>query len=46
MKQPTPNPAPTLKAQIAQRIAQAPASAVWTPVDFLDLGKRDAVDKT
>jgi hypothetical protein len=29
-----------------QRIRQAPAATVWTPVDFLDLGGRDAVDKT
>jgi hypothetical protein len=28
-----------------QRIGQAPAAAVWTPADFLDLGSRDAVDK-
>ena len=29
-----------------QRISQASGSTVWTPVDFLDLGNRDAVDKT
>jgi hypothetical protein len=34
-----------LKTQIAGRI-QAQPDAVWTPVDFLDLGSRDAVDKT
>ncbi len=34
-----------LKTQIAGRI-QATPEAVWTPVDFLDLGSRDAVDKT
>jgi hypothetical protein len=34
-----------LKTQIADRI-QATPDAVWTPVDFLDLGSRDAVDKT
>lgn len=34
-----------LKAQISGRIQAAPAS-VWTPVDFLDLGSRQAVDKT
>jgi hypothetical protein len=34
-----------LKAQIAGRIRATPAS-VWTPVDFLDLGSREAVDKT
>ena len=37
---------PTLKSQVAQRISGAPASKVWTPSDFLDLGQRDAVDKT
>jgi hypothetical protein len=34
-----------LKTQIAGRI-QAQPDAVWTPVDFLDLSSRDAVDKT
>lgn len=34
-----------LKTQIAGRIRAAP-DAVWTPVDFLDLGSREAVDKT
>ena len=34
-----------LKAQIAGRIRATP-EAVWTPVDFLDLGSREAVDKT
>lgn len=34
-----------LKTQIAGRI-QATPNAVWTPVDFLDLGSRAAVDKT
>ncbi len=38
--------APALKTQILHRIDQAPASKVWTPVDFLDLANRDAVDKT
>jgi hypothetical protein len=33
-----------LKKQIADRIQAAPDD-VWTPVDFLDLGSRDAVDK-
>lgn len=28
-----------------QRISQLPAN-VWTPIDFIDLGKRDAIDKT
>lgn len=40
------NPAPVIKSQVMQRISQAPAAKVWTPVDFLDLGSRDAVDKT
>jgi hypothetical protein len=35
----------TLKDQIIQRIVQG-ANTVWTPVDFLDLGNRDAIDKT
>jgi hypothetical protein len=34
-----------LKTQIADRIRAAPDD-VWTPVDFLDLGSREAVDKT
>jgi hypothetical protein len=34
-----------LKTQIMKRIAAARPRAVWTPVDFLDLGTRDAVDK-
>jgi uncharacterized protein DUF6088 len=33
-----------LKTQITDRIRAAP-EAVWTPVDFLDLGSREAVDK-
>ena len=33
-----------LKRQIADRI-QASPDAVWTAVDFLDLGSREAVDK-
>ena len=37
---------PSLKALILDRIAQAVVGAVWTPTDFLDLGGRDAVDKT
>ncbi|MDP1923664.1 MAG: DUF6088 family protein [Hydrogenophaga sp.] len=39
------NPMPVIKSQVVQRINQAPAAKVWTPVDFLDLGSRDAVDK-
>jgi len=38
------NPTPVIKSQVMQRINQAPAAKVWTPVDFLDLGSRDAVD--
>jgi hypothetical protein len=34
-----------LKTRIAGRI-QATPDAVWTPVDFLDLGSRVSVDKT
>jgi len=34
-----------LKQHILDRIAQRPGARVWTPVDFLDLGSRDAVDK-
>jgi len=38
---------PTLfiKSQVMRRIGDAHAFKVWTPVDFLDLGSRDAVDK-
>jgi hypothetical protein len=35
-----------LKARISDRIATDRDTSVWTPVDFLDLGPRDAVDKT
>ncbi len=38
------NPSTDLKAQISRRM-QAQPDAVWTPVDFLDLGSREAVDK-
>jgi hypothetical protein len=34
-----------LKRLVADRISSAPTAQVWTPVDFLDLGSRDAVDK-
>ncbi len=40
------NPTSAIKSQVVQRIAKAPATTVWTPVDFLDLGSRDALDKT
>jgi hypothetical protein len=36
---------PHLQARIADRVRAAPEAKVWTPVDFLDLGGRDAVDK-
>ena len=35
-----------LKSTVADRISRAPTAHVWTPVDFLDLGNRDAIDKT
>jgi hypothetical protein len=38
------SPPTDLKYLIADRVAAAPAD-VWTPVDFLDLGSREAVDK-
>jgi len=34
-----------IKTRIADRV-QATPGAVWTPVDFLDLGSREVVDKT
>jgi len=39
------DPSPFIKSQVLCRIGEAPISRVWTPVDFLDLGNRDAVDK-
>lgn len=36
---------PDLKQLVADRIADVSTAQVWTPVDFLDLGSRDAVDK-
>ncbi len=42
----TPHSSPTIKSLVAHRINDAPFDAVWTPVDFLDLGSRSAVDKT
>lgn len=36
----------SLKAQILDRADRGASGAVWTPTDFLDLGGRDAVDKT
>jgi hypothetical protein len=38
-------PSLDLKARITDRIASQSASHVWSPVDFLDLASRDAVDK-
>lgn len=35
-----------LKSQILARIGEGRTRSVWTPTDFLDLGRRDAVDKT
>jgi hypothetical protein len=40
------NQSTAIKSQVMQRINKADVSKVWTPVDFLDLGGRDAVDKT
>ena len=37
-------PTTDLKAQILERVTATPA-AVWTPIDFLHLGARAAVDK-
>jgi hypothetical protein len=34
-----------LKQLILDRLGQTSSGHVWTPVDFLDLGSRDAVDK-
>ena len=34
-----------LKQAVVNRISDAPPAQVWTPVDFLDLGRRAAVDK-
>jgi len=39
------NQLPRSKDAILDRIRSAPHGAVWTPVDFLDLSGRDAVDK-
>ena len=36
---------PKLREQVMQRIASRPG-IVWTPGDFVDLARRDAVDKT
>lgn len=39
------DPRTDLKATIQARLASATPRAVWTPADFLDVGRRDAVDK-
>ena len=38
-------PPSELKTSVAKRMAASAPFGVWTPVDFLDLGDRDAVDK-
>jgi hypothetical protein len=35
-----------LRGRVLERIASGAARTVWTPADFLDLGSREAVDKT
>lgn len=35
-----------LRSRVLERITSGPARTVWTPADFLDLGNREAVDKT
>lgn len=40
------NDSSDLKTAICKRIDAHAPTAVWTPADFLDLGSRDAVDKT
>ncbi len=35
-----------LKTTIKRRISKRAPFGVWTPIDFLDVGKRDVVDKT
>lgn len=37
---------PSVKAQIVNRVGQQKNGYVWTPSDFVDLGTRDAIDKT
>lgn len=39
------NTASSIKTLVMKRISRATAGTVWTPVDFLDLGTRDSVDK-
>ena len=40
------NTSPDRKASILTRVESGTPRGVWTPQDFLDLGTRDAVDKT
>ena len=35
----------SLKNLVLKRIERSEQMKVWTPFDFLDLGKRDAIDK-
>lgn len=35
-----------LRPMVQSRIVAAAPRTVWTPADFLDLGNRDAVDKS
>ena len=37
---------PDIKTRVLHRFGTKAALGVWTPIDFLDIGKRDAVDKT
>lgn len=39
-------PSRTVKSQIQTRLKSSSANKVWSPTDFIDLGSRDAVDKT
>ncbi|HEY5086983.1 MAG TPA: DUF6088 family protein [Gemmatimonadaceae bacterium] len=39
------NSSPNLKDRIQERIGGQAPFGIWTPVDFLDIGPRDAVDK-
>lgn len=36
----------SIRLRVLHRICQGPASAVWTPRDFYDLGNRDSINKT
>lgn len=41
-----PSPPSATKTRIIERMEATAPFAVWTPVDFLDLGDRDTIDKT